>query len=963
MRKKWTYVAVACMLLGTAPVFTGCIDTDEPAGLEDLRGAKSELLRAKAAVEAAKVAEVQAQAALLQAQAKVEEANAIKVQAEAEKIKAEAAIAQAKADYINAKTEQAKAEAQAVIDENNRVQAEWEAEAAVRQAEAEAAINAAKLATAEALAKYQTVVAALQDTKNKALDPYITALNKATNQYYKALDELTRAQRVYNQQSATIEENEASKDLMTRDLQREVLLKQKGYDGAVAALERAKQEQAEAETLEPHALQVKYAEVVAEKQALRKEVADLSVKAAEEAVKIFNEQVIPLRNLQQELLAMYDEPQTIAAVTFDFGSTGDYYPLYVERGSVEYEEMEYTYVYPENYFQRKKDLEDCLEDFKSWTRDANDNAWTTESIAELEGQLAALDEIIKARKDEWKEAVDAYRTGKYNTTDPSKISGYADVTKGITAFNAEVAKVNAAYTALNTLEAQEKADSKTLQDALKQNETTCTAAKKKAEEDYIAALETAETDYNTTRKALADAANTAYETWEAANKAYQEVLNTSTDAAEIKAAQNKADQAYDDYEIAAKALTNLGTLDDYTDGLAADRDKAKADAETAKLKADAAANKAYSDKWDPTKGTEYAKLAPARKAIEDAQNVLDTKRDELIKYAQTYNNNAATTPRPIWIQAIADAATPQKDQKLGYMQVRTLSASTLVVLDKDALAEVIKERSAILYGTNFATNEYGDWDGRLIELTDAQIKDAINEALDEIVADQERNVTWYDYLYECWDYGLAGQRVSLQEQIRIAKSWLNNSEAINGKIAQAEAALKDLTDGYEALETAVKDKEDEADLAKEELQADLKDTYAEADAKRMELQPLDGLLHAIATAIADYAGAGEAVWDAESIENYIANLTAEIEGLELDVFDAQTLLLRAQDNLNKWNNDAITLLEIYANDVEDAKTVVDRKKAKLEEVQAALDAVLAALTNDPTATVETPSTDTPATEE
>ena len=38
MRKKWTYVAVACMLLGTAPVFTGCIDTDEPAGLEESTG-------------------------------------------------------------------------------------------------------------------------------------------------------------------------------------------------------------------------------------------------------------------------------------------------------------------------------------------------------------------------------------------------------------------------------------------------------------------------------------------------------------------------------------------------------------------------------------------------------------------------------------------------------------------------------------------------------------------------------------------------------------------------------------------------------------------------------------------------------------------------------------------------------------------------------------------------------------
>ena len=50
------------MLRGVAPVFTGCVDTDEPAGLENLRGAKADLLRAKAAVQ--------------EALAKVEEANA-----------------------------------------------------------------------------------------------------------------------------------------------------------------------------------------------------------------------------------------------------------------------------------------------------------------------------------------------------------------------------------------------------------------------------------------------------------------------------------------------------------------------------------------------------------------------------------------------------------------------------------------------------------------------------------------------------------------------------------------------------------------------------------------------------------------------------------------------------------------------------------------------------------------------
>ena len=42
MRKKWTYVAIVSMMLGVAPVFTGCVDTDEPAGLSELRGAKKE---------------------------------------------------------------------------------------------------------------------------------------------------------------------------------------------------------------------------------------------------------------------------------------------------------------------------------------------------------------------------------------------------------------------------------------------------------------------------------------------------------------------------------------------------------------------------------------------------------------------------------------------------------------------------------------------------------------------------------------------------------------------------------------------------------------------------------------------------------------------------------------------------------------------------------------------------------
>ena len=51
--RKWTYLVAALLMSGTAATFTSCIDTTEPAGIETLRGAKAELLQAKAKVELA----------------------------------------------------------------------------------------------------------------------------------------------------------------------------------------------------------------------------------------------------------------------------------------------------------------------------------------------------------------------------------------------------------------------------------------------------------------------------------------------------------------------------------------------------------------------------------------------------------------------------------------------------------------------------------------------------------------------------------------------------------------------------------------------------------------------------------------------------------------------------------------------------------------------------------------------
>ena len=108
--KKWTYLAVAGMLLGSAPVFTGCVDTDEPWGVEQLRGAKAELLKAKAAVEQARVAVIEADAAYRQAETAY-------MQALADKAAAEAQIQQAKADLEAAKTEAEKQKIQADLEQ------------------------------------------------------------------------------------------------------------------------------------------------------------------------------------------------------------------------------------------------------------------------------------------------------------------------------------------------------------------------------------------------------------------------------------------------------------------------------------------------------------------------------------------------------------------------------------------------------------------------------------------------------------------------------------------------------------------------------------------------------------------------------------------------------------------------------------------------------------------------------
>ena len=75
MNKKVLSAILFSALFAGTGTFTSCIDNDEPAGIEELRGAKAELLKAKVAVEQANAAYKLAEAEWMKAQAATEAAN------------------------------------------------------------------------------------------------------------------------------------------------------------------------------------------------------------------------------------------------------------------------------------------------------------------------------------------------------------------------------------------------------------------------------------------------------------------------------------------------------------------------------------------------------------------------------------------------------------------------------------------------------------------------------------------------------------------------------------------------------------------------------------------------------------------------------------------------------------------------------------------------------------------------
>ena len=153
MNKKVLSAILFSALFAGTGTFTSCIDNDEPAGIEELRGAKAELIRAKVAVE-------EAEAARLMAVAEYEKARASHEQANATYRLAEAKVKEAEAELKEVETEAKRAELEQKI-------AEYELEMAEAIKESELAL--AKLETQIVKAQRQHEVTLKQIAIAKAL--------------------------------------------------------------------------------------------------------------------------------------------------------------------------------------------------------------------------------------------------------------------------------------------------------------------------------------------------------------------------------------------------------------------------------------------------------------------------------------------------------------------------------------------------------------------------------------------------------------------------------------------------------------------------------------------------------------------------------------------------------------------------------------------------------------------------
>ncbi len=936
--KKLTYLVASLLTTATVGMtFTGCIDNDEPYGIEQLRGAKAELLKSKKAL-----IEADAQYKLALA-----EAEKVKAAAEAAKIDAERAKTEAEIAEIRQRMEAAALQAEQIL--------------ARLQAEAELA-----------RLTYEQERLNLSTQQQTALDGFYRKYFTALNNYNEKYMEYVRAQK--DLVANALDPNGTAYDAKKR-VEEAVANAQKALDDAQANIEDYNEQLADAKTWKPSELGAKLTAYQDQVEENTEKMKLINLTIAENNNE--SEEGKALVAAKKALDALYNEEVGIPAYTFNADGAITI-PGLTEPEEVIGEGWSYTWNTQYNY-HGYNDALNALVNFKNDIRryvlDDNDVEWTKAEINNLEAEkkekTAEFDNLFAG----WKMFADAYNVGAAPKYDA--ITGYDELKKAVDAYNAQVPATQAAKDAYYAAQkaAQEAWDAyyekNNLEgDALNAYNDAVNAANEAYDKAVAAAnkeLDKTITDLNNavvkarqekiaadskylTAKGLADkyGDNDLKEAAEAA-------LKVAEDAAK---ALETAEKARD--EQAPKAQAKAEKANDLA---AATRDNAITDAEKARKLAINDAPQIAGPLLDAANAADN-KVNEARDAYNEAWNELS----ELVRVwdneTQSYTGVYGAIDNQVeeinkeyqYEEEWYDGENwhtytwmPAYDYSLFYQFQNEVNGSQFdaeVAIPECSVADVCAYPSSNMrYNIIALSNKiYGSYyydknDDDILGIPSAQLIPLTKEDIDKMLAKYGIDEMNYPGIYNS-DFGLFGKTLYVDNRIEVANAYITNKPAIEAAFEDVQAQIDNLVASRDELS----DKIDEAGKAVKAAEEAVDELNADSWTEYNELQRQNNVADAMITAISEAAlatGVAETEqYTQETIDAAIEKIEQSIKDEEDGIPELEEALARAQYVLDQYEKQLVSDAEIAALAVEEAKLAMDAAKEKLDAAKARLDAAI-----------------------
>lgn len=923
--KKWTYLVAAGMLLGATPVFTGCIDNDEPAGITELRGAKAELIRAKKVIAEAEAERQKAEAEYLKAQAEVQKAMAEVERARAEKILAEARAAEAESEA-----------------EILKIQAEI--------AKLEAEMQAAQEAAAKNLEileqKLQEQIAITEAAKKQAALDMATAHWEVIEPIYNAW---TAAIDAYNEKLAiVIEKQNALADAQadmdawkpgTTDLRElEWTLKtEEAYLEALKAQEEGIDAEIEAaKAMKPAALPARRDEVQKEIDALEAEIAQRNLEMAEAKLADADGLYAALEAAQKAA----DESGDVEVPIAEFKNTisATYWRPAEGEDAVVVAESNFTASNDDNYWDAIQLLNNFKNEARYYQLDENDQKWTEAKINEFEPLIEAATEELAAAEKLFNQAVKGYNEGKGQ--DVTAYDGYTDMVAGAEAVNAAAQALKDARAEMKPLTEAADAAYKAFADANNEDPTGAW----KIYSDKIEELEANFENLKLENEKVIENINKEFSGQYEKDWADLQILLAKAELAGVKLAQNPTDEELQKAkEDADKAVTESQTAldtayEEFVAKLEAEEKKQASALEVAQAQMNVDKKEAYkvyvitNQEWggdiDPA---HFANIEALYAAFETAQQAVNDAYDKTVELKENFMT-AASDFNAIDFDAKEYFYLDFWNFAQGYTD-----EFEEVVVDGTYFREAkeyLLEKSRFAYGMSIKPDEEYDGTNWPVERILPMTKEDIDALIDQYYGSNYSEFA-RKYVYrDC--FGALGKSLYVKAEQDICKEYLAKADEFDQLIKDIDAAIAKLgadkkanDDAIKALEEAAK----EAKLAVDEFEFafDEKNILAEA-----EISLLRDVLDQVNKVLATVEDGDPAKISQADIDGLVGQLKAIKEALPAAIYAQETVVLAAQEeveNAKETPEETVSAVTMAQRALDAAQVVADQYKAKMERAE------------------------------